>query len=249
MHGREDVRNARIFAVENGQGQRVHVLGRPVPATPVGTVDAGNRVLGDDDARSRDCRPCARSPRRNSRAARRSPPAGRPAIRRAGPCRSVPMKALLVRLSTTGSPGCGATSGLKSLPRCPDGRDERHVGRIRGGYERPAGAARARRRAARQSPAPSRGWPRRPQTGSSMAFCTSMTMKRRRIHSAASCRSTPAISRPSSPSRRLGAALADDAAVEHHQDAVGQRADLVELDRDEQHRLAARRAWRSAACG
>ena len=80
-----------------------------------------------------------------------------------------------------------------------------------------------------------------------MAFCTSMTMQRRRTHSAASCCSTPAISRPSSPLGRLGAALADDAAVEHHQDAVRQRADLVELDRDQQDRLAARRAWRSAA--
>ena len=37
---------------------------------------------------------------------------------------------------------------------------------------------------------------------------------------------------------RLGAALAHDAAGEHHQDAVGERADLVELDRDEQHGLA-----------
>ena len=35
-----------------------------------------------------------------------------------------------------------------------------------------------------------------------------------------------------------GDALAGDAAVEHHDDAVGQRLDLVELDRDEQDRLA-----------
>src|SRR5262245_7447423 len=32
--------------------------------------------------------------------------------------------------------------------------------------------------------------------------------------------------------------LADQAAVEHHEDAVGERQDLVELDRDQQDRLA-----------
>ncbi len=38
---------------------------------------------------------------------------------------------------------------------------------------------------------------------------------------------------------RLRPALADDAAVAHDEDAVGERADLVELDGDEQDRLAA----------
>ena len=38
--------------------------------------------------------------------------------------------------------------------------------------------------------------------------------------------------------RRVGPALAGDAAAAHHQDAVGQREDLVELDRDQQDRLA-----------
>ena len=56
------------------------------------------------------------------------------------------------------------------------------------------------------------------------------------------CRSlvlTPAISRPSSPSSAVaGIGLADDLAVEHHEDAVGQRADFVELDRDQQDGLA-----------
>ena len=51
-------------------------------------------------------------------------------------------------------------------------------------------------------------------------------------------RETPAISRPSSRSSASLAALADDAACEHHQDAVGQRADFIELDRDQQYRLA-----------
>ena len=51
--------------------------------------------------------------------------------------------------------------------------------------------------------------------------------------------STPAISRPSSRSSVVGGrALAGDAAVEHHEDAVGERHDLVELDRDEQDRVA-----------
>ena len=36
-----------------------------------------------------------------------------------------------------------------------------------------------------------------------------------------------------------GEALAGDAAVEHHDDPVRERLDLVELDRDEQDRLAA----------
>ena len=50
----------------------------------------------------------------------------------------------------------------------------------------------------------------------------------------------PAISRPSSRSSVSPAsALAGDAAVEHHDDPVGERLDLVELDRDEQDRLAA----------
>jgi hypothetical protein len=49
---------------------------------------------------------------------------------------------------------------------------------------------------------------------------------------------TPAIIRPSVAFCRPAATLADDAAVEHHQDAVGQRADLVELDRHQQDRLA-----------
>ena len=53
---------------------------------------------------------------------------------------------------------------------------------------------------------------------------------------------TPAISRPSSRSSASGAALAHDAPGEHHQDAVGERADLVELDRDQQHRPCPRRA-------
>ena len=34
-----------------------------------------------------------------------------------------------------------------------------------------------------------------------------------------------------------GIGFADDVAVEHHEDAVGERADFVELDRDEEDRL------------
>jgi hypothetical protein len=49
----------------------------------------------------------------------------------------------------------------------------------------------------------------------------------------------PAIIRPSSASlvsRR--AALAHDAAIEHHRDPVGQRQDFLQLDRDQHDRLA-----------
>ena len=49
----------------------------------------------------------------------------------------------------------------------------------------------------------------------------------------------PAIIRPSVRSSAAAAVdLADDAAGEHHQDAVGERQDLVELDRDHQHGAA-----------
>ena len=64
---------------------------------------------------------------------------------------------------------------------------------------------------------------------------------------AASFRPPPVIAMPSSSSVDRRRVLADDLALEDDEDAVGEREDLLELERDEQDRLGPRRAPRSGA--
>ena len=112
-------RHSAILAVEIGQRHRMDLLGAAQMAAVVapgigeaGVLDEMNieaevaghanrgfhRVVGDDPRRRRDRR-CRGSRSRVSR--------------------SVPMKALLVCLAITVSPGSGIASGLKSLPGWP----------------------------------------------------------------------------------------------------------------------------------